>query len=451
MGLHNFAAAEGLRAGTGMMLSRGGEPFMHWPPLLPILLAAGRGAGLSYPAAGLLVNLVAQGVLLYASSKLLLRLFGSPVLAAANLAVLALSPFNAADASTIHSEPLFLALVSACLLAFAGYLERPTRTRLAGAIAIAGLACLQRYVGVALVGTVSLLILLLPAAVPRAIRARRAVAFGALSVLPLVPWLVRNWLVGHSLTGKRFEATRGFAVNTAAVARTIAGWLTDDIGLPRIARTAALLLAAALFLVALARCERKALAVYLAFPAVYLATLIGVGSVSMVDEIGSRLVLPVHPFVWGALLLGLAEAARATTRIAGAALLAALLACESVELASLVRGYRWNGVGGLGVKSVAGAPLSEWLRTHPMQGEVYCNVPEIVLVAAGRLAKEADLRSLPRIVADAPEGAHVVWTRLFVRRPAAPDFSESHRSVARVFESPSGSVYEIGAAASGGR
>src|SRR5258706_8991797 len=104
-GIHNITAAEGLRTGVQMQESRNGVPFMAWPPLFPVLLALGRSLGLSYPAAGLTINALAHGAILFLSSKLLLQLFASARLALANLPILLIPPHLPMDRPSIHPQP----------------------------------------------------------------------------------------------------------------------------------------------------------------------------------------------------------------------------------------------------------------------------------------------------------------------------------------------------------
>jgi 4-amino-4-deoxy-L-arabinose transferase-like glycosyltransferase len=458
--LHNFAAAEGLRAGTTMTLSRG-EPYVLWPPLAPVLFALGRSLGLAYPTVGLTINLAAYGATLFLGALLLLRLFHSPALAVASQVMLLASPELLRSASTLQTEPLFYALVLACLCAFASYLEQPTRGRFAAVAALALLACLQRYVGVALVAGVGLLMLFHPVALPRRVRWIRAAAFGVISVGPLALWLIRNARLGETQIDD--PAQRGILPNASATLATLVRFITLD-ALPRgpaivfagISAIVALVLVA--FVISRwARDrtgrERLATSVYASFPLAYAAVIIVSASRVNIDPIHNRYVMPMYPFVWGILLLGFAELAarlrgvRGWTsnalRVAVAAWFAAHLALAVHGMHAFVARAREEGVGGFSTRAWQRSPLVEWLRAHPSDAEMYSNVPEIVLFAIGRRAVFVEADSISRILDRAPSGALVVWVTQLPRAVPLPDAVVDAPRLHSVAQLADGAVYRV--------
>jgi 4-amino-4-deoxy-L-arabinose transferase-like glycosyltransferase len=458
--LHNFAAAEGLRSGTAMTMSRG-EPYVLWPPLAPVLFALGRSLGVSYPTVGLAINLAAYAATLFLGALLLLRLFHSQALAVASQVMLLASPELLHSASTLQTEPLFYALVLACLCSFASYLEQPTRGRFAAVAALALLACLQRYVGVALVASVGLLMLFHPVALPRRVRWIRAAAFGAICAGPLALWLIRNARLG--VTQIDDPAQRGVLPNTSATLATLLRFITLDAtphGPSIVFAVISAVVALVLVVLAFARWapdrtgrERLATSVYASFPLAYAVVIIVSASRVNIDPINNRYVMPMYPFVWGILLVGFAElAARlravpgwmsTASRVAVAAWFAAHLALAAQGMHELVARAREEGVGGFATRAWQRSPLVGWLRAHPSDAEVYSNVPEIVLFAVGRRAVFVEPDSISRRLDRAPSGALVVWATQLPRTVPMPDaFADAPRlhSVAQLAD---GAVYRV--------
>ena len=462
LALHHFTAAEGLRDGTGMTLSRG-QPFVMWPPLMPVLLAIAHSCGLAYPTAGLVFNLAAHTTTLYIGALLLWRLFGSAGLAFACMAMLLASPELLRSAGTLQTEPLFFALVLTGLCLCVRYLERPTLGRLTALTIVSMLACLQRYTGVALVLSVFLVMLGYPRAQPFRTRGLRAAVYSAVAMLPLVAWMLRNRRVNQTWGVIPEPAHISLFDNARATARALARFLTLDTATDEPLRafdvvTGLVALALVSFVVArLVRSrtasERLPYVLYLVFPPVYLAVLVGVSSYVALDPIGNRYVIPVYPFLWGALLLGFREVHR---RLAGApramswsvhaalaTLFAAHLALAVDRMQMLVSTARDEGIGGLTTRTWQRSPIVEWLRANPIEGEIYSNVPEVVIFATGHRASFVTPESLARDIESARIGAHIVWLERSPRPTPFPELPASARALASVARLDGARVYEV--------
>jgi hypothetical protein len=448
---HHFTAAEGLRTGEGMTLSRG-EPFTMWPPLMAVLLALGRSTGLAYPTVGLLINIAAYAATLFLGPMLLLRLFGSAPIAAASFLVLLVSPELFALELPLHTDPLFIALVLLALFAFALYLERPTPLRLAWVTAAATVTCLQRYPGIALALALAFLLLLYPETLTLRTRFLRAAVLGATALLPLAAWMVRNRIVQGSWGALGVPAGRSPGENSIATLSVLARFLTPNLAAPSprwIANLAVALLLMGLWLWRLLRepgpheekGQRRASIVYFAFPAAYVALLLAATSGATLDPISNRYVAPMYPFLWGAVLLGFAEGFRrgvvlpAWLRFPALAAVLALFCAHVVTAAAetcrLVVQSREKGT--VGYETLwAGSPLLEWLRANPLPGKVYSNLPEFYIFATGRRATYVTAETLPVLASNEPGEGHVVWVDFPRGAPPLPDLSDRGRRFACV-------------------
>ena len=191
-----LGTARNLVDGKGF-LSFNGEPYLYWPPLYPLLLAAAAWVASSDPfdVAGPL-NAVALGVTVFVAGQLLRR-HGAPVwLVAAACAALAVAPSLGDVAGQAMSEAVFILWLIAALALACRYLETSARGDhrvLLGlaAAAVAALAALTRYVGVCVVLAVAPLVLCVGNA-PLVVRAWRAFVYAAIAVAPVGLWLWRN-------------------------------------------------------------------------------------------------------------------------------------------------------------------------------------------------------------------------------------------------------------------
>ena len=191
----NFLAGEGWRAFAG-------SPLTGWPPLFPLLLAAGGWVGIDPLEAGRLLNAAALGLTILAAGDYLrshLRAQWLTLVATATItASLPLSNW----ATHFMTESLFILWTLLALIQLAAFLNRGERTALLSAAVFTALAALTRYPGVVLIGT-GVLLLLARRAPLLATRLKQAIVFGAVSALPLMAVLAYNWAVSDTLTGSR--------------------------------------------------------------------------------------------------------------------------------------------------------------------------------------------------------------------------------------------------------
>jgi len=195
-----IAAARNLLGDTPLEFTQmGGEhrdenTYRFWPPFYPMLLAAG-GLGVADPldVAGPL-NAIAFGLTVFVAGTWLRRNVRSRFLLVWGCLALALAPPLTGVASWAMSEAPFVLFATLALTRADAFLREGGRPLLVQAAAFTAIACLTRYMGVAVLGTVVLLVLLQRGPAP-AERLRAAAIYALLSLAPLALWLARNVLV----------------------------------------------------------------------------------------------------------------------------------------------------------------------------------------------------------------------------------------------------------------
>ena len=189
----NLATAESLLQGTGFVDMLGG-PFVLWPPLYPLLLAALSGlTKLSAFQVGWILNVILYPLNLWLSGWLFYSIFkGKWLYAVIGALALLFSRSTLRIYANIASEPLFVTFMLVFFFAAARYLRDGSRSMLWLMFVSAGLATLQRYLGVILIGVGGLVVLFkdgwrgLPRAIlPALVAALPIAAWGMFHNLPL--------------------------------------------------------------------------------------------------------------------------------------------------------------------------------------------------------------------------------------------------------------------------
>ena len=355
--------------GRGFTPPTGVPPLEHFPPGFTVVLAALGKLGLDPLTGARVVNALAlAGIVALVGMVVRSRTGSVPaalvasVLAAAAVDLLALS-------GSALSEPLFILLAVAGLVALAAYLDEPRPALLAGASAFVAAAFLTRYVGVALV-------LAGVAGLSWRRRWLAAGVFGAATVAPVALWLL--WAGGGA--SDRSVAFHMFGADYLGQAvRPLARWLVPWPGPP------AGLVLAVVVVVAGVMVARRLVATPLtwllvAFTVAYLAMLLA--NRLFTDASGrldARFLAPLH-------VVAILLAVPALHRLKPPALAVA----GALVVAQVVGAVAWT-AGGLSDDSIrrrgyTAAALQESSVMAGLPEPLYSNAPDAVFFLTGRPA-----------------------------------------------------------------
>ncbi|MGE5073103.1 MAG: hypothetical protein ACM3MF_06715 [Anaerolineae bacterium] len=188
----NLSTADNLLAGNGFV-DMIGAPFVLWPPLYPLVIAGlSLPTGLSTFQAAWFLNVALYALDLWLGGWLLYRVFADrPAFAVVGALVLLFSRSMLRIYANVASEPLFETFLLLFFLACARYLRDRSRGALWAMFVVAGLATLQRYLGVVLFGVASVAVLyeerwkgVLRAALPAVLSAAPIAAWAVLHNIP---------------------------------------------------------------------------------------------------------------------------------------------------------------------------------------------------------------------------------------------------------------------------
>ena len=225
--IHYIAVARNLLAGEGF-LSFGGYIYAAWPPLYPLLLAV-LGFGVLDPleVAGPL-NAAIFGLTVVVVGQYLRRSVESLFVAAWASTAVAISVPLTEWSSWILSEPAFILLATLALICTDKFLTEGKARSLLWAAAFSSLAWQVRYIGVALPILIGLLLLLQrgPSLLQRG---RRVAVLSLITTLPMVVWLLRNYLTFGDLNTHGASTEHTLLTLLPDVFGTLRNWMSFDI------------------------------------------------------------------------------------------------------------------------------------------------------------------------------------------------------------------------------
>lgn len=218
--------ARNLMSGKGLVFHTG-EPLVWWPPLYSMLLALiGLATGLDPATFAHAVNAVLFALVIYLSARLFRAGFPlSPTYSLLGGCTVLFSVALSQVYAMAWSECLFIPLVLVYLVAVQRYREVGSVLSLTIMVLSTALACLTRYIGIALVPAGALTIML-ASRVNLKMRFVRACTFAALSVAPLGLWFLRNHQLTGTFVGARGPATFPIIDNVILCGEVMLSWYT---------------------------------------------------------------------------------------------------------------------------------------------------------------------------------------------------------------------------------
>ena len=425
----NFFAGEGWR-------DLAGKPLVRWPPLFPLLLAAFGWVGIEPLEAGRLINATAFGLTILAAGCWLRTNLRSRLLVLAATATLAASLPLSRWAAHLMSELLFVLLTTLALMQLATFLNRRTDAPLWWAAVFTALAALTRYAGVALIGT-GVLMLLVRRAPPLAARLKHAIAYGAVSSMPLAGVLTYNWAVSGTLTGRRKASGQSLSDGLSRAADVFREWAIppnapDGFGYLLSIAAGLVVLAAGAVVVWSGRSvgmdgQTFGLGPVLpfgVFAVAYLVLIVAIVPLVIPVEFPVRYLLPMYvPLLFAGVflldrLLSIEAAGWMAAGRYGLASLAVLTilahigfsARENLRLTAQARrvGYEENWM--FNTARWQHSKLLSYLRDNRIEGKIYSNTRDLAWFANRTAAPSKYQEILNRMRwAQIEAGAHIVW------------------------------------------
>lgn len=458
-----LSAAQNLASGNGLTLFDG-SALTSWPPLYPLVLAACDLLADNLLMSVLWLHSVILTVAVVATSLLIYDLTRNTVLSVLAGAVMVISTPVFVVTVFVWSDAAFVLLMLLSVHAIYRYLLSNNRTSFIALVLLLAASCLVRYNGVILIASAGTVILLFAEGRPLH-RLLRASSFVALACLPLVFWLIRNWLLTGHPTGVRPPSETAFTEVISQAITTITSWAIPEqispyLRVPLVAVGIALLL----FLTLRSGDKRRlhapfrGVAVYCWLSAFFNITLtIAMASAYSLDQVNSRYLLPAY--VLAILIVALAyhclielvvEKApkkKAALWVVGTALLCTCLV-PLYRTGEFVLTSIHEGVGVFASPKWVQSNVLQSLSTVPEDAVLVSNAPDFLWVYAARPAYYSPRhveawRKVPALT-DTASNTYLVWfDDHFLRRGYSLSEVESIVPVSKYASFEGGTIFSV--------
>lgn len=199
----NYLSASKSLITSGDFIGFDGTLITHWPPLFPIILASINLLGINPIDSMPYIN----GLILGLSSLLTFYFVRSKT---QSLDISILAGFLVSTglpllfvSGMLWSEPIFILLILLSFVFLTNYLKKPSSANLVFLGVVCAAAFLQRYSGITLILSSSLIMLFF---LEKSLRVRiiHILLFGVISCLPVATWILRNLIINGTLSGERY-------------------------------------------------------------------------------------------------------------------------------------------------------------------------------------------------------------------------------------------------------
>ena len=438
------AAARHVAHGQGLV-GYDGSVLTQFPPGFSLILASGRILGVDAESVSRIVNALAFGALVVLGFLLLRRHVASRGVVAAATVAIALSPVLLRVSGMAWSDPLFAVVTIAFVLDLEDYVKTSARRFLIGAVALVWVGFLLRYAGVSLL-LAGALVIVCASQTERFAAFRRAVAFTAAALTLPAAWAIRNLAEGSDILGDRSASERGVATNTLDTLKALSEWALPQ-KVPTVARLVVLggILVGALLVIAMVTRHREVPTAswfpLLVVAGIYTAYLIASASVTQINVINERLLLPLFvPFVvLIAIAVDLLPAGLARRLVMAAFLL--WLAWSTVAFFKAVRDRANDGIG-FASTTWKNSPLLHSVKALPASASLYSNSPDAIYAV---VRKDASFVPTPTSTAQVGCGSYVAWFTNSGHQPFIGTPAQLRRTVslATVKRTDDGTLYRV--------
>ena len=424
-----ISTARNLLAGEGFISNIGKfTEYTRWPPLYPLLLAGGDLLGADPLAAAGPINVAAFALTVFFFGRWLQQHLQSRflVLWACLVAILAIPLTRVA--SWAYSEGPFILFATLALSRADTFLGGGRRSSLIWAAVFTALACLTRYIGLALVLTVLPLLLVRPG-VALSERIKHGAAYISIAVAPVGLWMLFNILRVGRPTGHRELSPQPLSAILDAILADLSRWvfflpLSGGVRVVASALVGMVLLVLAIaigYVIIGARAKNGAWLEWRpfclcgGFALAFLAAVAATAALTYVAPLGGRMTAPAYiPLLFaGAFALDRFALLQRVPKSRG--LLTAVLALWLVLHLPLTAREIWlaNGEHGMGFAGPkwTGSEILQQMRESDIGGRVISSSPATYLYADVReyVFLSRTLNGARQKIANAADGDYVVW------------------------------------------
>lgn len=402
-------AAEHLIKGDGFIYFGYSTPFIQWPPLYPFIIGLFIALGLDAISAALYLNALVFGLIVFFSGYWIHKNVSRFIYTIIGTFMILLSMPLYRISKFVWSESLFILLIILFFISMEQYIRTDRKTYFLLAALFTALACITRYTGVALIITGLASIFCKKKKFLK--KLFEMFLFGAASSMPLLLWVIRNYLVSKTLMGARTESHYSLVENIRFTLTTVVSWLIPGELLVRIEnytgiRINRIFLLALLILIMFIICTgfvyaiKRSIKKYskvvhidvlsmicpLAFIIIYIINLIISASSVAFDIIDNRLLSPIFvPIVFLFILsvekITVEQGSRLKKQIYTWGLIGGMIIWISLSTFSVfydIKNSIKHGAGIFATDKWHNSPTINYMRQSPLNYLVFSNCPDAV-------------------------------------------------------------------------
>ena len=425
-----ISAARHLLDGKGF-LSYDGEPYTHWPPLFPSLLALSGLAGIEPVTGARFLNAITFALVVFCSGLLFTKRIRSPLLIISGAFAVLVSATMLRISVYAWTEPLFALLTILFILSLARFLSSKKLNLLILTSILAALACLQRYVGVPIViaGVVSIMLFMRKCSWRK--RILYSLVFGFISSTGLGLWLVRNKLVSPIGTGYHLTLDRTVYGEITETLNSLTPWfVTDKISLS--ARLVIIMILICFLAASVILRNRKfgkehsydKMLIKAIITLIVVHTFFTMTAAVLVNaDADYRLFSSIYAFVILFLLIGFEAVGKLLGVLfrkdwVGYLVIAALIVIWLLYyplpiVKQRIRSHREHGVPGYNSVIWHRSAVINWLKDHKLEGRIFSNEPHAVYFHIGTYTRFSprrtdDVESFRRLM-PSEQNNYLIW------------------------------------------
>lgn len=394
-----ISLARNLLLGKGYLIFNG-EPMTVAPPLFPTVLAIIGLAGVDPLIGARFLNAVVFGLIIFVSGQLFSLCVRSRVwVLLGTVSVLFSLPLLNVSAM-VWTEPLFILLSISAIFYLFRFLDKRRWPDLFLLSIATALCCIQRYIGVSYLFA-GLGIIFFASAIPFKQRLKYIIIFCLISLLPLLVWVARDYVLTNTLFGIRYFLPYSLVYNVNRAFDAFTVWFLPG-GTYFLIKGAVvisiLFLAIAGFLVRFKRRENTGnrldpvifAGVYLLFYVLFLLVLVPKFSFGKEERSLSPIFVPFILLVLAGLegfldILAGFKISKNTVNWVVTCLLIFGLIISFTRCVNLSFKMARNGSGGYNTKLWRESGLISWIKTNSLNGFIFSNEPEAVYLLTGKL------------------------------------------------------------------
>lgn len=304
-----IAAARSLLQLKGYSLWADGSHLIYVPPLFTTLIAFFALFGIEHTAGASIINITSFGIIIFLSGYLFRKALQSRFFAVIGTMVILVS-FPLITACTIlWTEALFTVLTIACVLLLPKFLVKKNTQALFLIGFIAAAAFFTRYVGFNLIVVFLILVGCCTPHLSLRKKLSSVFLFLVIACTPVCIWFIRNYLVSGTLTGQRTPSVTSFIYNTLSSFKTMGYWIFPfnlSYGLKIfgvILLTLFVLYKLVYYFVVYIKSKHsiEPQTIYLFSSGillfVYVTSIIISGTITFIDDVNDRYLVPIYPYV----------------------------------------------------------------------------------------------------------------------------------------------------------